>query len=86
MAVSGLTCRNRKGPKARNTTTSAATDSDHRMLPIPALMPAAFQLIIANESCIAWLPRISAATMTNRRKAATRIRSNTPNSGFLVGA
>jgi hypothetical protein len=53
MALSGATWRKRNGPTTRKTITSAATDSDQRVLPATGLMPAAFQAIIAKESCIA---------------------------------
>jgi hypothetical protein len=41
------------GPQDRNSAGSAATDSDQRALPAAGLTPAAFQAIIAKESCIA---------------------------------
>jgi hypothetical protein len=41
------------------------------------LIPAAFQAIIAKESCIAWLPKISDATTINHLKLGDRSKSNT---------
>jgi hypothetical protein len=65
--ATGFSRRSRKGPRKKNTTTSAATDSDHKMLPTLELIPEAFQIIIAKESCIAWLPRIGAAARIRYR-------------------
>src|SRR6202035_3610719 len=46
--------RSSKGrPTKRKTTTSAATESDHKMPDVPGLIPALLQRIIAKESCIA---------------------------------
>jgi hypothetical protein len=53
IAISGVKRRNRKGPTATKTITSAATDSDQRTLPATGLTPAASQAIIAKASCIA---------------------------------
>jgi hypothetical protein len=53
MALSGVKWRNRNGPTATKTITSAATDSDQRALPAAGLTPAAFPAIIAKESCVA---------------------------------
>jgi hypothetical protein len=53
MAASGVKWRNRNGPTTTNTITSAVTDSDQSALPTARLMPAAFQAIIAKESCFA---------------------------------
>jgi len=78
MAPSGVSWRKRSGPTATKTITSAATDSDQRALPTTELMPAAFQAIIAKESCIAWLPKIRDATTINHLKLDDRSKSNTP--------
>ena len=48
-----------------------------RTLPTAGLIPAAFQAIIAKESCIAWLPKISDATTINHLKLGDRSKSNT---------
>jgi hypothetical protein len=53
MALSGVKWRNRNGPTATKTITSATTDSDQSALLAAGLIPAAFQAIIAKESCIA---------------------------------
>jgi len=37
------------------------------MLPTLELIPEAFQIIMAKESCIAWLPRIGAAARIRYR-------------------
>jgi hypothetical protein len=44
-------------PRKINTTTSAATDSDHNNPAAPGLIPAASQRITEKLSCMAWLPR-----------------------------
>jgi MFS transporter, PPP family, 3-phenylpropionic acid transporter len=54
-------------PITRKTTTSAATDSDHSSPAVAGEIPAASQRITAKLSCIAWLPRIKAATSTMQR-------------------
>jgi hypothetical protein len=77
IAISGFRRCNRNGPTATKTITSAATDSDQRALPTAGLIPAAFQAIIAKESCITWLPKISDATTINHLKLGDRSKSNT---------
>jgi hypothetical protein len=77
IATSGFRRRNRSGPTATKTITSAATDSDQRALPTAGLIPAAFQAIIAKEPCIAWLPKINDATTINHLKLGDRSKSNT---------
>src|SRR5580704_6596554 len=56
-----------RGPMTTKTTTSAATDSDHNTLAVGGDIPASFQPIIANESCIAWLPSTRAAMVMSKR-------------------
>jgi hypothetical protein len=60
----------RPGPMNKNTTTSAATETDQRRLVLIAVSPAALQRMTEKVSCIAWLPSTSAATSTTRRKTA----------------
>jgi hypothetical protein len=64
--------------------TSAATDSDQRTLATAGLMALVFHQIMANASCIAWLPRTSAAISTKRRNASIRITATGPGSGKLL--
>ena len=65
----------------KNTSTSAATDSDQRTLARAGLTPAARQGITAKASCMAWLPRMSAATSTSRRNRGSRSNRRTPPAG-----
>ena len=47
---------NSQGPRKTNTSTSAPTDFDHSTLEITRQIPASRQRMMANASCIAWLP------------------------------
>src|SRR5205823_2029927 len=57
---------------------SAATCSDHSALPTPGVIPWAFHAIMAKESCMAWLPRMIAATSTSQRKGRFENRAERP--------
>src|SRR5262249_32063049 len=70
------------------TSTSAATDSDHSTLETAGEIPASRQRMIANASCMAWLPRTRAAASTTRANAGCRRRTSQSRSIaflFLVG-
>ena len=77
IAPAGLSTRTKDGPMTKNTTTSAATDADHSRLAVRGKMSAALQRMTAKVSCMAWLPRISAATSTTRRNTGMRNRAAT---------
>ena len=71
-APAGVSPVTSAGPRTKNTSTSAATDSDQSTLTIAGLTPAARQRITAKASCMAWLPRTRAATSTSWRKRGGR--------------
>ena len=78
IAPAGVRRLSNQGPATKNTTTSAATDSDQSRLIVCGEMPAALQRMTENVSCRAWLPRMSAATRTTSRNSRRRSSSRMP--------